>query len=122
MSILVSCYMKTSQQWPPTKIPLINIAPFLDSQSSADDRASVVTQVKEACITYGFFQLVGHGIPLEMQRGVLKLAKTFFDLPQEKKNAAHMSRAMGLSNRGYEAIGGQQLQADALPDIKEVCF
>lgn len=101
-------------------IPLINIAPFLDPQSSEKDRDLVVQQVRDACMAYGFFQLVGHGIPLSMQQGILKCAENFFNLPLEEKNAVHMSRAMGASNRGYEAIGGQQLQQDALPDLKEV--
>ena len=101
-------------------IPLINIAPFLDPHSSPKDRDLVVQEVRDACMAYGFFQLVGHGIPLSMQKQMLKCAETFFNLPLEEKNAVHMSRAMGACNRGYEAIGGQQLQQDTLPDLKEV--
>jgi isopenicillin N synthase-like dioxygenase len=103
-------------------IPVIDIAPFVNSTSSEEARASVVAQVRDACITYGFFQLIGHGIPRKVQQKMLSCAKMFFDLPLEKKKEVGRGRAMGLSNRGYETIGGQQLQADALPDMKEVPY
>lgn len=51
---------------------------------------------------------------------MIDCAKTFFDLPLEEKKKVGRENAMGLSGRGYEVIGGQQLQSDALPDLKEV--
>ncbi len=44
-------------------------------------------------------------------------AKRLFDLPLEQKEAMAMSKSMGLSKRGYEAVGGQKL--DDKPDTKE---
>lgn len=102
------------------EIPLIDISPFLDGSAPQSSRDAVVDQVKEACMTYGFFQLEGHGIPVDLQAQMLKCAKVFFDLPLEQKKAVGMDKAMGQSNRGYEVIGGQLLQSDALPDLKEV--
>ncbi|CRG85085.1 UPF0676 protein [Talaromyces islandicus] len=101
------------------EIPLIDISPFLDDSASHASRDAVVDQVRNACMTYGFFQLEGHGVPVHLQEAMLECAKTFFDLPLEKKTAVGMDKAMGKSNRGYEVIGGQTLQPDTLPDLKE---
>lgn len=103
-------------------IPLINIAPFLSPTSTQEDKNAVITAVRDACQTYGFFQLAGHGIPVQDQRNILKCAETFFDLPYEEKWELRMENAMGRCGRGYEKIGGQTLQKDARPDLKEVCF
>ncbi len=43
-----------------SEIPTIDIQPWLDG-SNPD---GVVKIIRAACMTYGFFQLVGHGIPL----------------------------------------------------------
>jgi isopenicillin N synthase-like dioxygenase len=95
------------------EIPTISIAPWLDG-SARDD---VVEAVRSACKTYGFFQLVGHGIPLESQKQIFEAAKTFFELPMEEK----MKLAKDpISGRGYEAPGTQALQPGQVPDDKEV--
>jgi isopenicillin N synthase-like dioxygenase len=104
------------------EIPLIHLRPFLDDSASHASRNAVVDQVRNACMTYGFFQLEGHGIPLNLQEKMIECAKLFFDLPLEKKTAVGMDKAMGKSSRGYEVIGGQILQPDTLPDLKEVNY
>lgn len=102
-------------------IPVVDISPWLDTSATTEARDVVVKAVRDACITYGFFQLTGHGIPEELQQQMLQCSKIFFDLPLEKKQDCAMAKAMGESGRGYERIGGQTLQAGALPDMKEVC-
>ncbi|OAA55852.1 Oxoglutarate/iron-dependent oxygenase [Niveomyces insectorum RCEF 264] len=101
------------------EIPVINVAPFLAPNSTQAERDAVVVQVRDACRVYGFFQLEGHGISQELQDEVFRCAKTFFALPLEEKQKVGMHHAVGKSNRGYEMIGQQQLQYDALPDYKE---
>lgn len=105
---------------PENTIPLINITPFLDPSSSQECKDSIVNQTRDACENYGFFQLVGHGVPVEVQRGILKCAETFFDLPYEEKWEMRMENALGKCGRGYEKIGGQTLQKNGRPDLKEV--
>lgn len=97
-------------------IPTIDIAPYLED-ASTDAARKVVDDVRNACMTAGFFSLVGHGIPREMQDGVLSAARRFFDLPLAEKEAV---RHPFIKNRGYEIIGSQTLQEDTLPDLKEV--
>jgi len=104
-------------------IPTIDLTPWLkDDDASANARIAVVEKLHDACVTYGFFQLVGHGIPLDMQRTVLNSAAGFFDLPLEEKKKVSIKNCFGRSNRGYEIMQGQTLQTGALPDLKEVRF
>ncbi|KAK5942336.1 hypothetical protein PMZ80_004899 [Knufia obscura] len=104
-------------------IPTIDLTPWLnDDDSSAAARIAVVKELHDACVTYGFFQLVGHGIPLQLQKRVLSCAANFFDLPLEEKMNVSIKKCMGRANRGYEVLQGQTLQTGALPDLKEGFF
>lgn len=106
----------TVDQPAPFIIPTVDIGPYLADPSS-EESAKIVEQVRQACITSGFFQLVGHGITKELQSRVQDAAKAIFALPlEEKKKLMHPT----LKNRGYEIIGSQALQEGALPDLKEV--
>lgn len=73
--------------------------------------------MRNACMAVGFFSLVGHGIPRDIQENVLKASKKLFNLPLEEKKAL---RHPVMKNRGYEIIGAQALQSHTLPDLKEV--
>lgn len=102
-------------------IPTIDLSPWLNSdESKAAEKLAVVKELHDACVTYGFFQLIGHGIPLDMQRGVFDCAAKFFDLPLKEKTNVSIKKCLGRSNRGYEVLQGQTLQPGALPDLKEV--
>ena len=47
------------------------------------DPAVVIDAVGAACRDWGFFQVVGHGVPGEAILGVQKTARTFFALPRD---------------------------------------
>ncbi|KAI1848933.1 hypothetical protein JX265_001264 [Neoarthrinium moseri] len=96
-------------------IPTVDLGPYLANPSS-EESSKVVEQVRQACITSGFFQIVNHGVSKELQGRVSKAAEAVFALPlEEKKQLRHPT----LKNRGYEIIGSQALQEGALPDLKE---
>ncbi|KAI1634415.1 Clavaminate synthase-like protein [Biscogniauxia mediterranea] len=99
----------------PFVIPTIDIAPYLQDPSS-EASARAVEEVRRACTTSGFFQIVGHGVPRELRRAVLRAAEVLFALPLEEKEKL---RHPTLKNRGYELLSSQVLQAGALPDLKE---
>lgn len=101
-------------------IPTINISAWLSPTSTSQSRNSVVDEIRSACRVYGFFQLEGHGIPLEMQNEVLECAERFFSLPLEQKREVSIKKSVGSANRGYEDFQGQRLETKALPDLKEV--
>ncbi|KAE8445365.1 hypothetical protein EG329_013487 [Mollisiaceae sp. DMI_Dod_QoI] len=100
-------------------IPIIDISPWTSPTSSVLQQGKVVEAIRDACTQYGFFQLVGHCIPLESQQKALDCAKMFFDLPLEQKVVLSMKNAMGECGRGYEIIGGQVLEEGKMPDVKE---
>jgi hypothetical protein len=94
------------------QIPTVSVKPWLDGS----DRDSVVAQVRSACMTYGFFNLVEHGVPLTMQCKAFECARKFFSLPLAQKILLTKDPRTG---RGYEGVGSQALQAGAMPDQKE---
>jgi isopenicillin N synthase-like dioxygenase len=103
---------------PSFSIPTIDISPYLLSPSSPE-ALKVISDVRAACTGTGFFQLIGHGISPSLQSQVFKGSEKLFALPMEEKMKLDRSHSVGASNRGYELIGGQGLQADTLPDLKE---
>lgn len=101
-------------------IRTIDISSWLDPSSTTAERDSVLEALRYSCTNHGFFSLVGHGVPISLQKQVLQSAKLFFALPMEKKLQVSMAHSMGMSTRGYEVLKGQTLQPGALPDLKEV--
>ncbi len=101
----------------PFEIPTIDIAPYLADPTS-EAAAQIVADVRAACMTTGFFSLVGHAVPRAVQQRLLAACETLFALPLETKKA--LQPPGQLYSRGYEVIGGQALQQGALPDMKEV--
>ena len=67
------------------EIPTIDISPYIDPNASSEARAQVIEDVKSACSYYGFLQVKGHGVPVEMQNGMLESSRILFDLPLEEK-------------------------------------
>jgi isopenicillin N synthase-like dioxygenase len=96
-------------------IPLIDLAPVLDGD--AEGRLRVARAVGEACATAGFFLIRNHGIPAALIAEQYAWAQRFFDLPTAAKQA--VSLVGSTAGRGYEAIGDQQLDENAAPDLKE---
>ncbi|KAL4790349.1 hypothetical protein BDV19DRAFT_382360 [Aspergillus venezuelensis] len=103
----------------PTTIPTVDISPFLNDQASQDAKDKVVEAMRDACSTFGFFYLVGHGIPEEDRLQILECTKRYFDLPMEEKMETWIGKAMGRSFRGYEPPALQIHQEGLLPDTKE---
>jgi isopenicillin N synthase-like dioxygenase len=80
-------------------------------------KRSVVDQVRESCLYNGFFQIVGHTVPLAKQQGALDSAKKFFSLSQEEKDK--VSKNNNTWNRGYEMLRSQMLEEGTQPELKE---
>lgn len=101
-------------------IPTINLAPYLAADATPEAKQEVVAAICSAASTYGFFSIVGHGIPLKDQETALECARRFFDLSHEEKMSVFIENALGASNRGYEVYRGQTSEPGTLPDMKEV--
>ena len=100
--------------------PTIDIGPWMSSKASNVDLNRVVKEVHDACSTYGFFNLIGHGVPVEAQTRVWEASKLFFDLPLEEKMEVSVDKSMGKAFRDYEPSLIQTHQDGLLPDTKEV--
>ena len=102
------------------RIPTIDISPYLSSNASQQSLDDVVEAVRHACTTYGFFYLVGHGVPVGEQERMLDCTRKFFELPLEERMELWIGNSMEKSNRGYEPSGIQTHQKGLLADTKEV--
>lgn len=61
-------------------------APPIDlSKLNGEEHEKVVDEIARAAETLGFFQVVNHGVPLELLESLKDAAHTFFSLPPEKK-------------------------------------
>ncbi|XP_074331604.1 protein DMR6-LIKE OXYGENASE 2-like [Apium graveolens] len=58
-------------------IPLIDL--------SIPNTQLVVSQIAEACKNWGFFQVINHGVPLQLQEKVFLASKSFFSQSKEEK-------------------------------------
>ena len=69
---------------PSTKSPpIIDFSDYLSGNQKRMEHCAA--QIREACLTQGFFQIVNHDIPLSLQKQMFKVSKEFFDLPLEEK-------------------------------------
>ncbi len=60
--------------------------PTID-MSAGLDHPDVIAALGEACAQWGFFQLVGHGVPLARRRELFQAMQDFFALPAADKQA-----------------------------------
>ena len=97
-----------------TKIPIINIQPYLDGT----DKNGVAQQIGQACREIGFFTISGHGIPLETIEQANAAAKLFFDSSQEVKRSVVSPGGMGYIGPDGENLAAS-LDDEAVQDLKE---
>ncbi|KAJ0115247.1 hypothetical protein J7T55_001657 [Diaporthe amygdali] len=100
-------------------LPLVDITPFIKDPKS-DAARQVVNDVREACLSTGFFQMTGHGVGPELQSAVFAAAARFFALPTNSKLALDAKKTVGF--RGYDTMGQQLYEDHVLPDLKEGFF
>lgn len=102
-------------------IPTVDIGPWIDTSGTEEDRQRVVDEMRDACTSYEFFNLIGHGVSPQAQSQALNCAKLFFTLSEQEKMDVCISKSIGRSFRGYEPPGIQVHHEGLLPDTKEVC-
>lgn len=67
-----------------TSIPTVDLSPFF-TKGDEEGKNKAIKIIGHACSEYGFFQIVNHGVPVDLINRALKLSKTFFDYPSEEK-------------------------------------
>lgn len=88
-----------------TPIPVLDLS-LLDQGSEEADRFR--QELRRATHEVGFFTLVGHGIPEELQDRLLRTSRAFFALPEDDKLEVENLRSPYF--RGYARVGGELTQ------------
>jgi isopenicillin N synthase-like dioxygenase len=101
------------------EVPTIDISPYLSDPTSpaADD---IISRIHSACVTTGFFQIVGHSVTRELQTRTFDAAKKFFALDFEEKKK--LDAKLMIGHRGYDVLGTQSYEDGVMPDLKEVIY
>lgn len=100
---------------PTSSLPVIDLAAsFGHDPQAARDAAGAVDA---ACREHGFFQVVGHGVPLALTSHLFMLSKRLFLLPERIKQQWHIERSP--IHRGWDPVGWQSLEAGRPADLKE---
>ncbi|CAI9286813.1 unnamed protein product [Lactuca saligna] len=66
-------------------IPQIDLSPFINPSPSAVAIEDLISQVRDACKNWGFFEVINHGVPVDVREKLQSAAKKFFDQPLEEK-------------------------------------
>ena len=98
------------------KIPVIDLNDIPFPLKSSPQISRVAQELHNACSTFGFFYLTGHGISTQVQDDLVSQSKKFFQLPEKEKMALRLSSG-GLAWRGYMPLYGEQTHGK--PDMKE---
>ncbi|KAK2983310.1 hypothetical protein RJ640_017010 [Escallonia rubra] len=94
-------------------LPVVDLSPLNSADASAI--AGVVAQIGKACEEWGCFQVINHGVPLELQAKYEFVMKQFFAQPVEAKRK--LRKDIDIENPyayGYEEFQGN------VDDWKEV--
>nr|BAC10996.1 flavanone 3-hydroxylase [Nierembergia sp. NB17] len=95
------------------EIPIISLKGIDDDQSGK--RGEICDKIVKACEDWGIFQVVDHGVDVELINKMTTLAKEFFALPPEEKLRFDMS---GGKKGGF--IVSSHLQGEAVQDWREI--
>ena len=80
-------------------VPLIALGDSFSS--SLEDRKQVASQIRQACLNTGFFQIANHGVTTSAMEGVLTQSKRYFkDLTPAQEDSMHVKHSALF--RGYK--------------------
>jgi isopenicillin N synthase-like dioxygenase len=96
-------------------LPIIDISPLLQLHASPDVVSAVDDAMARACTDVGFFYIVGHGIPAELQSELQSASAQFFSLDATVKQKVAMA-AGGKAWRG----GARCMLALLCPDLTAI--
>lgn len=88
--------------------------PIIDLSSS--DRISTANYIRQACMEYGFFYLVNHGVEEQVLKNVFEESRKLFSLPLEEK-----TKLARKDDAGFAPIYAENLDSSTISkgDLKE---
>lgn len=100
------------------RIPLLDIGPYLAGEPGA--RAALARAVDKTCRDTGFLVIANHGIGQDLIDATFAAAASFFDLPEDRKQALKI----GDLNIGYLPYGAQivrtsKVNVNTQPNLSE---
>ena len=95
------------------ELPIIDVGPLV---TGGGDLHAVASAIDEACRSFGFFYITGHGVPEELQRRLDDAARQLFALPEHAKAGISMAHG-GRAWRGWFPFEGEL--TSGRPDRKE---
>lgn len=96
-------------------LPIIDISPLFSKDVEA--MRAVAKQLDEACCQWGFFYIVGHGIPTSRIEELTVMANRLWALPKEEKLKIDITQSK--HHRGYGGLAAEQLDPSKPLDYKE---
>ncbi|KEF58756.1 uncharacterized protein A1O9_06682 [Exophiala aquamarina CBS 119918] len=94
----------------------VDLSPYLHSPASVAADA-IVGEIRKACATSGFFQLVWHSVSKSLPQQAFVAAKALFNLLDKEK-----CKLSGTPGRGYEVLGTQFLEPGKKAGLEEGYF
>lgn len=96
------------------EVPVIDLGGLV---GDSGERQATMQAISDACREWGFFQVVNHGVSLDLVERMRKVWKEFFHLPMEEK------KAYANSPETYEGYGSRLgVEKDAILDWTDYFF
>ncbi|KIJ54466.1 hypothetical protein M422DRAFT_24413 [Sphaerobolus stellatus SS14] len=98
-----------------SEIPIIDLQPARSSDPTL--RRKVADEIRNACLTSGFFYIKNHGIPEELATSAIETAKPFWDWPEEKKMEYDIRKTPNF--KGYGGLLAENVNPENKGDVHE---
>uniref|UniRef100_A0A0D6QZS0 Fe2OG dioxygenase domain-containing protein n=1 Tax=Araucaria cunninghamii TaxID=56994 RepID=A0A0D6QZS0_ARACU len=68
-----------------TEVVSSRAIPLIDMKDWSSDRPKAIQEIGRACLEYGFFQIVNHGVPEIVTKSMIEVSAEFFEMPTEDR-------------------------------------
>lgn len=92
----------------PVNIPVVDFRGVEEPGSAR--RMEVVDEIRKASESWGFFQIVNHGVPISVMEGILESTRRFHEQPKEAKMGLYSSD--GRQSVRFYTINGNLKRED----------